>query len=266
MTAPPPRTASGVRHLLLAVQFYTRIPVTGRLADWVGFSPAMLASAAAHFPAAGWLVGGFTAAVLTGAGELWPPAVAAVLATAAGLWLTGAFHEDGLADTADGLGGTVGAQRSLEIMRDSRIGTYGAAALTLALLLKTTLLSNLLDHGAGTAAAVVVVAHVVSRFAVLLARLGLPYVGGTDGKAKPMAGVSSPGGYLVATAWALPAAGVAALALQAGSLWLLLGAALPAAYLRQMLRRRLGGVTGDGLGATQQVAELGIYLAAVATL
>lgn len=258
--------ATGVRHLLLAVQFYTRVPVTGRLAGWVGFSPAMLARAAAHFPAIGWLVGSVCAAVLVGAGHVWPPGVAAVLATAAGLWLTGAFHEDGLADTADGLGGTVGRERSLEIMRDSRIGTYGAAALTLALLLKTTLLGQLLADGPGTAASVVVAAHVLSRFSVLLARLGLPYVGGTDAKAKPMADIGGRAGHLVATAWALPAAVLAVVALGGASGWLLLGAALPAGYMRRLLLRRLGGVTGDGLGATQQLVELGLYLTAVAVL
>lgn len=98
-----------VRHLFLAVQFFTRIPVTGRLADWVGFSPEMLRASAAHFPAVGALVGTLTAAVFAALmvllGEL--PAgvwVAAVLSTAFGVLLTGAFHEDGLADTADGLG------------------------------------------------------------------------------------------------------------------------------------------------------------------
>ena len=95
-----------VRHFLLALQFFTRIPVTGRLADWVGFSPAMLRASAAHFPGVGWVVGGLTALVFWGltqalpgqAASVW---VAAVVSTAFSVWLTGAFHEDGLADLAD---------------------------------------------------------------------------------------------------------------------------------------------------------------------
>ena len=92
-----------IRHFLLSVQFFTRIPVTGRLADWVGFSPAMLRDSAAHFPGVGWLVGGLVAA-FTMVLLVWlPPAdfaplVAAVWGTAFGVLLTGAFHEDGLAD------------------------------------------------------------------------------------------------------------------------------------------------------------------------
>ena len=97
-----------LRHFLLAVQFLTRIPVTGRLADWVGYSPAMLRASAVHFPGVGWLVGAWVAGVLALLLALLPPTdaarwVAALFATAAGVWLTGAFHEDGLADTADAL-------------------------------------------------------------------------------------------------------------------------------------------------------------------
>eukprot|EP01136_Pigoraptor_vietnamica_P013914 Opistho-1_new@55467 len=88
-----------VRHFLLALQFFTRIPVTGRLADWVGFSPAMLRASAAHFPGVGWIVGGLTAAVLWGLLLLLPavpaaPWVAAIVSTVFGVLLTGAFHED----------------------------------------------------------------------------------------------------------------------------------------------------------------------------
>ena len=128
-----------IRHYLLAIQFFTRIPVTGRLADWVGFSPAMLRASAAHFPGVGWLVGalvaGFTALLLAGLPDGgYSPLVAAVWGTAFGVLITGAFHEDGLADVADGLGGTQDRERALIIMKDSRVGAFGAIAVCLVLL------------------------------------------------------------------------------------------------------------------------------------
>ena len=124
------------RHFLLAVQFFTRIPVTGRLAAWVGFSPQMLQRCAAHFPAIGWLMGAAAAAVLAVAldalrAQPYAPLVAAVLATITTVWLTGGFHEDGLADTCDGLGGGATREKALHIMKDSRIGSYGTLALVL---------------------------------------------------------------------------------------------------------------------------------------
>lgn len=101
-----------LRHFLLAVQFFSRIPVSGRLASWVGWSPALQRASAGHLPGVGWLVG-LWAALLLGASlwllptTSWTPLVAALLSTAGTLWLTGGFHEDGLADVADGLGGMV---------------------------------------------------------------------------------------------------------------------------------------------------------------
>jgi len=178
---------SGVRHFLLALQFFTRIPVTGRLAQWVGYSPAMLRASAAHFPAVGWVVGAAGALALAGASALWPPLVAAVLCTVVTVLLTGAFHEDGLADVADGLGGASTRERALEIMKDSRIGAFGAIALVLALGLKFALLAALVAQGAFTACAALLAAHVLSRLAPIALMRALPYVGGDGGKAKPMA-------------------------------------------------------------------------------
>jgi adenosylcobinamide-GDP ribazoletransferase len=125
-----------VRQYLLALQFFSRVPVTGRLAAWVGFSPAMLRASAAHFPGVGWLVGGVCAGlaiVLPLALPQLPMSalVAAVLVTMASVVLTGAFHEDGLADVVDGLGGSPDRARALDIMKDSRIGAFGALALLL---------------------------------------------------------------------------------------------------------------------------------------
>ena len=127
------------RHYLLSLQFFTRIPVTGRLGDWVGYSPAMLRASAGHLPGVGWLVGslvaGFTALLLACLPDGgFSPLVAAVWGTAFGVLLTGAFHEDGLADVFDGLGGSPDRERALVIMKDSRVGAFGAIAMMLALL------------------------------------------------------------------------------------------------------------------------------------
>jgi Cobalamin-5-phosphate synthase len=120
-----------VRDYLLAVQFFTRIPITGRLAEWVGFSPERFRASAAHFPGVGVLVGLVAAGVFIGVQGVVPdstftPLLAAALSTVATVLLTGGFHEDGLADVADGLGGSYDRERALEIMKDSRVGAFGA--------------------------------------------------------------------------------------------------------------------------------------------
>ncbi|MEG0054118.1 MAG: adenosylcobinamide-GDP ribazoletransferase, partial [Comamonas sp.] len=137
-----------LRHFLLALQFFSRIPVTGRLAAWVGWSPQMQRASAAHLPGVGWLVGLWAALLLGLVSWLlpdtsWTPLLAAIISTAGTLWLTGGFHEDGLADVADGLGGFVPPERALEIMKDSRIGAYGVMALVMALLTKVVLIAVL---------------------------------------------------------------------------------------------------------------------------
>lgn len=257
--------ASGTRHFLLAVQFFTRIPVTGRLARWVGYSPAMLQASAAYFPAVGALVGAVGALVFGGALAVWPAPVAAVLCTLATVLLTGAFHEDGLADVADGLGGSAQRERALEIMKDSRIGAFGAIALVLALGLKFTLLAALAAQGVGAACAAVVAAHALSRLAPLGVMRAMPYVGGEGGKAKPMAEALSLSALAIALSWSLPAAALLLGVQGVGAgIAALLAAAAATALMGWQFRRRLGGFTGDCLGATQQVAELAIYLALVA--
>ena len=256
-----------LRHFLLALQFFTRIPVTGRLAAWVGYSPEMLRASAPHFPGVGWVVGVVAAGVLGLALQLLPAGasgalVAALLSTIASVWLTGAFHEDGLADTADGLGGGLTRERALAIMKDSRIGSYGTVALVLALLLKLALLALLVQRGAMPAMAALLGAHALSRLAPLLVMRALPYVGEADGsKSKPLADAISAAGVAVGVLWALPALALFGFAggAVAVPICLLLWLLALAAMLR-LLRRRLQGFTGDTLGATQQVCELALLL------
>ncbi|MEO7399773.1 MAG: adenosylcobinamide-GDP ribazoletransferase [Polaromonas sp.] len=267
-----------LREYLLAVQFFTRIPITGRLADWVGFSPEMLRASAAHFPGVGVLVGAVAAAVFALLQAALPdtaftPLVAAVFSTIASVLLTGGFHEDGLADVADGLGGSLERERALEIMKDSRVGAFGAMALVLALLCKVALLA-LLGSVASTpfsnryVCAALWTGHIVSRGLPLVIIRLLPHVGDSaTSKSKPLADQISPAGLLIAFFWCFMALALAALSLDAINL--IVGCSFATLALLAMLRlfkRRLQGFTGDCLGSTQQVCEIAFYLGLAVSL
>ena len=238
-----------------AVRFFTRLPVPG----WVGHSAEALNRSARYFPAVGLLVGGIGALVFLGALQLWPQPVAVLLSMATTIYATGAFHEDGLSDTVDGLGGGWDRLRILEIMKDSRVGSYGVVATVLALLGKFTLLISL--DGALVPLALLA-GHAVSRFCSTALLATMDYVrDDLLARAKPLATRISGGGMLVALffvvvalAWlpaekALAGCGLAALA----TLW-----------LAAKFKRWLGGYTGDCLGATQQVSEIAFYLGLLA--
>lgn len=237
-----------VRLMLVAVGYMTRLPLPG----WVGHGDWGLDRAARYFPLAGLLVGGLGALVLAGARLGLPPLAAAGLALAAMVLATGALHEDGLADTLDGLGGGWTRDDALRIMKDSRIGAYGAAGLALALGIKAAALADL-------PAPVLLAGAAASRLAPVCVMAMLPYARAGDAAARAAPVAAGPGGLAVAALCGLP-------------LLLLLGwRALPALALAALLtallalwfRRRLGGWTGDTLGAVQQASELGILLAAL---
>jgi len=273
--------AAFLRHYLLAIQFFTRIPVTGRLAAWVGFSPAMLRASAAHFPGVGVLVGALVAGVTAALLACLPPGpfaplVAAVLGTVLSVMVTGAFHEDGLADVADGLGGSYDRDRALLIMKDSRVGAFGALALVLALLSKVALLALIGSVSPRWMVLGIFAAHVVSRTWPLLLIWLMPHVGDAAGsKSKPLADQISGASLLAAGLWcfiALALVFAGQYAIDSGvshmSTWspispllvALFASSLGFAYMGRLLWRRLQGFTGDGLGATQQLCELAFYL------
>ncbi len=242
--------------LLLALQFLTRVPVHTAV-----FSAAELNRSARYFPVIGALVGAAGALVFVIAARLWPLPVAVLLSMTTTVWLTGGFHEDGLADTCDGLGGAVSRERALAIMKDSRIGSYGALGLVLMLGLKAALL-NAQGSVLRTACAIVF-AHAVSRAAPVVLLALLSYAGDLEhAKAKPMAQQVQRADVAIAL---LLAASVAALLARplglAHTLAALGAAALATAAMRRWLRRRLGGYTGDTLGATQQGTEAALLLA-----
>ena len=249
-----------IRRAFIALGYFTRIPIPG----WVGWSPDELNRAARYFPLVGLLVGAAGALSLCIADAVWPGGVAVALSMLVTVVLTGAFHEDGLADAADGFGGGFEPDRVLTIMQDSRIGTYGAIALALALLIKFSALVALVERHPGLAAVALVIAHAGSRAAALSVMVWLPYARTTGAaKAKPVAeGITDREWRIGAAIALLPlllAGWLAPLTLLQGAAVVL--AALAVAWLAaRYFRRRIGGYTGDCLGATQQLAEIVIYL------
>jgi adenosylcobinamide-GDP ribazoletransferase len=239
-----------------ALQFLTRLPVQAPAASGM----AGVARAAWAFPLVGLVVGlaGAIAFTLAGRAGL-PPAIAAILALAATILVTGALHEDGLADLFDALGGHAGRARALEIMRDSRIGTYGTLALLVGLSLRATALATLAQPWAvGTA---LVVAGCVSRaFMALLMAVQHPARSNGLGAA---AGRVTTGRAILACL--LGAASLLACPSPVSAFAVLAASVAAFLLVERWTRRRLGGFTGDTVGATQQLCETACLLALAAT-
>ena len=246
-----------MRDVRIAVSLCTRLPVGTSMA--VG--PGDVARAGWAFPIAGALIGMVAAAVYWLADRAHiPPVSASVLALATSVILTGAMHEDGLADTADGLGGGKTREKKLEIMRDSRIGTFGACALGLSLLLRWSALTALEDTRA--VAIALIVAHAGAR-AVLPAFMSLVAPARSDGLSSD---AGQPPPISVAVALGLC---IVALSIGFGLGAMLTGVVMLAAIgllLALLARRQIGGQTGDVLGALEQAAEAALLLLATTLL
>jgi adenosylcobinamide-GDP ribazoletransferase len=250
-----------LRLFFIALQFFTRLPIPG----WIGFEASWLQHASRYFPLVGCVVAAIAAAVYFAAVLVLPAPVAAVLSTAASIYLTGAFHEDGFADACDGLGGGITRERALEIMKDSRVGAYGAIGIVCMLSAKLSALAMLPPR---VAVGALFLAHPLSRLAAASLIWKLEYVRG-EGKAKPLAQQMTSTEFAIAAVTALlPAPVLIALGWIAPNALLaaLLGAVLAALWLGRKLQKRLGGYTGDCLGAVQQLAEVFIYIGLLATL
>lgn len=254
-----------LRIFLSAIQFFTRIP----LPNWVGHDAQHLEAAARYLPMIGALVGAFAAAVLWLGAQMLPLPLAVGLSVAGGILITGAFHEDGLSDFADGLGGH-GKEQILAIMKDARVGVYGVIALILVLFLKyQALLALCAAHPMLYVAAALVAAHAVSRLTAVSIMFTQRYVrADASARAKPAA---HPLGYASLGVALLTASAALGLLLAAGWRPTAVAVALGAAfvmrvYLAWHLQRRLGGYTGDCLGAVQQLSELAFYLGLLAAI
>lgn len=250
--APPPEQLARPADIAEALGLLSRLPVPSH-------NPRGGASAWA------WPIAGLAVALLTGLVAVIalslgvPPVLAAGLALAAQIAVTGGLHEDGLADTADGFWGGATPARRLEIMKDSRIGSYGVVALVLSLGLRWQALSLLLASGHG--AAPLVAAAVLSRGTMAVLMASLPNARG-DGLSAAVGRPSQATAFLAAgVALGLGFAAVG-WALLAPLLWL----SLAAIGLAAVARAKIGGQTGDVLGAAQQIGEIAVLIALASVL
>ncbi|MFA9217882.1 MAG: adenosylcobinamide-GDP ribazoletransferase [Sphingomonadaceae bacterium] len=250
-----------IRLFFTALQFFTRLPIP----RWVGFEPHWLNHASRYFPLVGLVVGAIAAAVYALAAWVFPAPVAVLLSTAAAIYATGAFHEDGFADMCDGFGGGMSPERVLEIMKDSRIGAYGAIGMACMLALKCTTLALLPPL---TAIAALLAAHPLSRLMATTLIWSMDYAR-AEGKAKPLAQKMSGAELSIAAitaalpALVLCASGYLTWPALAGGV---LAAGISTIWLARLFQRRIGGYTGDCLGAVQQASEATFYLAVLACL
>lgn len=233
-----------------AIMFFTRLPVPKNLP----FSQNYLNRAARYFPLVGAVVGGIGAAIFWLANLIFSPAIALLLSMAATIVTTGSFHEDGFADVCDGFGGGYTKARVLEIMKDSRLGTFGTVGLVLMLSLK---FAALLQLNPAVVPWTLIAGHSISRLAATVLIVALKYVrDDLTAKAKPLAVKLSAGEMVLATFFGL----VPLVLLGWVALWTLVPVALITALAAAYFVRRIGGYTGDCLGATQQLAEVVFYL------
>ncbi len=233
--------------LRLAIGFLTRLPVkTPALLPEGAMGRAMWA-----FPLVGAYIGALSAAVYLLTHRILPEWPSALLALAAGIILTGALHEDGLADCADGFGGGRDKERKLEIMRDSRIGTYGTLALILSIMLRAAAVAKFYHP-----ATALFVAHCLGRTALPVMMRSLPPASPTG----VAAAVGTPGWRSVMIAVAI-GLGFTVWFYGINSPSPLIAALLAIVAMGCLAKRQIGGYSGDVLGATEQVVELSVLLA-----
>lgn len=241
-----------MRGLLVGISLLTRLPVGARSTQ-----PSSLSSAVPWFSVVGALVGAVVAGVYAAALLALPPLVSATLAVGSGIFLTGAFHEDGLGDTADAIAGGSMPEERLRILRDPRLGTYGVCAVGLSILIRVSAVASL---GPWDAAAALLAANALGRTAAL----------GLLGTLPPAAREGLGASYAAAVRPRQVAVGITlgvslgALALGILGLPAALGATIAAAITGLLAKRKIGGLTGDVLGAAEQAAEVVVLLVAVA--
>lgn len=243
-----------MKALLVATAFLTRIPLP------IAADASDVGRAARWFPLVGAALGIVAALIALGLARIpsLPPVLGALMLVGAGAWVTGAIHLDGLADTADGFGGGQPREEVLRIMRDPTIGSFGAIALLLVMGTKVAALSMLLERH--TALPVLVAAPTLSRWTIVALSAWLPYARPEGGLGEAVTRRGGTSGFLWATT---VTAVVTVMALRSDGLILWACAAVVMAALGHTARRRIGGVTGDVFGASVELTETAVLVAAV---
>ncbi|MBS2097319.1 adenosylcobinamide-GDP ribazoletransferase [Carboxylicivirga linearis] len=241
--------------ILTAFGFFTRIPIPFNIA----FSQENLNKCNRYFPLVGYFVGGAAALIYWLATFLFPDSLAILLSMAASILLTGAFHEDGFADVCDAFGGGWTKEKILVIMKDSRVGAYGAIGIILLLISKYTAISSI---PTGLIALSMIVAHVNSRFMAVWTMHTLPYVREDESsKSKPITKSLHHKDLLIAFVLTIPSLFILA---DVKILFIIPLLIVSKLFLEQYFKKWIGGYTGDCLGTIQQTCELVIYLTLVA--
>lgn len=243
-----------IKIFFTALMFYTRIPCP----KWVGYSEENLNKATRYLPLIGWIVGSFGAVNLWIFSFILPISVAVILSVISTILLTGAFHEDGLADVCDGFGGGWNKEKILEIMKDSRIGAYGVIGLVLTLLLKIVLLTEISSLNLVFGIKTMLLAHILSRFTAVSVIFTHSYArADASSKVKPIAKSLSKESFFIALVITFPAF------LLFQNIWIFLCIVpvfLLKSYLAAYFKKWIDGYTGDCLGAVQQLSEVTILL------
>lgn len=236
-------------HFLTAVMLLTRLPVS----RWCRYSPEAIAASVVYFPAVGGIVGCIGAIVLGMTAGTLPLKLAVLLSMLSTVLVTGAFHEDALADAADGLFGGTNPTRRLEIMKDSRLGSFGALALWFALSAKFLLLEALLSKSILFAMTASAAAHAISRTCAVSVMQLQPHVGLDSSRAQPFCRRLTRNQLLLAL---LPPACLTITLFNTAGIPVISANVLLVFLSAQFFQRRIGGITGDCLGATVQTSEL----------
>lgn len=241
-----------IKIFLTALSFYTRVPV-GNIKGW---SEDMLNKSTRYFPIIGIIVGGAAAIVFWGLSMFFPVSIAVMLSMVISILFTGAFHEDGFADFCDGFGGGYTPARILEIMKDSRIGTYGSIGLLMMLAIKFL---TLIHIEATRIPLILISAHAVSRiFPVLLIYTSKYARLDASSKTKPVGKADSTFSLL----FAIVTGGLSLVLLGWQEVIICLAVLMVVTFFfRNYITRILDGYTGDVLGALQQLCEVFFYLA-----
>jgi adenosylcobinamide-GDP ribazoletransferase len=253
-----------LRACAAAFEFLTRIPVHRVISNDVHD----LGRAAPYFPLVGVVVGATGGLAFGAAALLWPTPLAVIISVAATVWMTGAFHEDALADALDGFGGGWDRAQILAIMKDSRVGSYALVGVALVLAAKILALATIAGavgdtpHGFGPTVRALIAAHVLARWSSLPLIWRYPYVrpavdGDRPSAGRPLAGAVTLPQLFAATVFSLV---VVWLTLGARSLLVTAVALVVTWFAGRYFDRRLAGITGDALGAANQVVELAVYL------